>query len=292
MPELPEIEHLRRSLESSLVGAKVRRAVAHRRDVIRLGRPFPNEGSKGPGRAPAMGTALLRGDRIDRLERRGKQLAIIGRSAGVICVHLGMSGQLRLVGPRTRVEPNTHIHVRWWLEGKDGREGQLVFRDPRRFGGIWTFPDQAVLDEKRWSRLGPDALTIRRAEVANALRRTSRPLKTALLDQSLIAGLGNIYVDEILFRSGLHPQRRANRVSDDQLGPLHRSIRRILGEAIKAGGSTLRDYADSRGRPGRYTARHLVYGRAGLPCRNCRTLLEQLRIAQRTTVVCPRCQPV
>lgn len=161
MPELPEVEHLRRSLESSLVGAKVLRAVVHRRDIVRLGRPTSNNGSQRPGRAPAMGTALLRGDRIDRLERRGKQLAIIGRSAGIICVHLGMSGQLRHVRPHARTEPNTHIHVRWWLEGKDGQRGQLIFRDPRRFGGVWTFPDQTVLDQSRWSRLGPDALTIR-----------------------------------------------------------------------------------------------------------------------------------
>ncbi|TVQ54392.1 MAG: hypothetical protein EA377_05880 [Phycisphaerales bacterium] len=161
VPELPEVEHLRRSLESSLVGAKVLRAVVHRRDIVRLGRPTSNNGSQRPGRAPAMGTALLRGDRIDRLERRGKQLAIIGRSAGIICVHLGMSGQLRHVRPHARTEPNTHIHVRWWLEGKDGQRGQLIFRDPRRFGGVWTFPDQTVLDQSRWSRLGPDALTIR-----------------------------------------------------------------------------------------------------------------------------------
>ncbi len=291
MPELPEVEHLRRSLEPALLGAKILRAAVLRDDMVHPGEPNSRGAEERPSRSPSMTAGLLRGDSIDRLERRGKQLAIIGRSGRVVCIHLGMSGQLRHVDGGRRIEPNSHIHVRWWLERSAGEKGRLIFRDPRRFGGVWTYPDRSALEAHRWSRLGPDALSVSRGELVSALGGTSRPVKAALLDQALIAGLGNIYVDDALFRSGVHPATPADALDPRQVAELQRSIRVILRRAIKAGGTTLRDYTDGSGRAGRFAVDHAVYGRAGRPCLQCGSVLIRSLIGQRTTVNCPSCQP-
>jgi formamidopyrimidine-DNA glycosylase len=272
VPELPEIERLRLDLAEALPGSRVRGVDVRRGDVVR------------PAPAP---DALLAGDRIDRLTRHGKQLAIVGRSGRVVCVHLGMSGRL-LAGARASVDTEApHTHVVWDLAG--GR--RMAFNDPRRFGGLWTFASEADLMERRWRLLGPDALTIRAPELRPRLARTCRAVKAALLDQALLAGVGNIYADESLFRARVHPETPAGELDPPRVRTLAGSIRAILRRAVEAGGSTLRDYRRADGAIGGFQARHRVYGRAGLPCVRCGRTLESTPVAQRTTVWCPACQP-
>ncbi len=280
MPELPEVESLRRSLLAPLVGRAIRQARVHRPDVVR---PTPSS-----ARSRRLRDALLVGDVVDRLERRGKQLAIVGRRGRVICVHLGMSGQLLHVPAGRRLPRTDHVHVVWRLEREGGR---LVFRDPRRFGGVWTFESPETLLSRRWRQLGPDAASITKDDLTAALASTRRPVKTVLLDQARIAGVGNIYADEALFRAGVHPGRPADTLASTAVRRLHAALRDILAEAIEAGGSTIRDYRNGRDDPGGFQGRHAVYGRAGSPCVICGATLRQASLGQRTTVWCPDCQP-
>lgn len=279
MPELPEVESVRRSLARGIIGWRVVRAEAHRPGVI-----------TGP-REPR---SMLLGARIARVERRGKSLALVAHDARALAVHLGMSGRLLLTSD---ADDPPHTHAAWRLappHGSAARRTRLLFIDPRRFGGLWTYPSFDDLARDRWAPLGPDALAVDTDTLERRLRDTRRPLKAALLDQSLLAGLGNIYTDESLFRARLHPRRPADSLSRTELVALARCIRAILRDALRAGGSTLADgqYVDSNGDDGAYQRRHLVYGRAGLPCASCRRLLDHAILASRTTVFCPTCQPL
>ncbi|MEO1235652.1 MAG: bifunctional DNA-formamidopyrimidine glycosylase/DNA-(apurinic or apyrimidinic site) lyase [Planctomycetota bacterium] len=292
MPELPEVETVRRTLARRVVGRRVLGV-----DVLRAGVVYGmSEGGRGPSQRASSGRsgpvalrrALLEGEPLTDVGRHGKQLAMLSRRGAGVCVHLGMSGSLRVVGRPTDGTGGDHVHVVWRLS--DGSE--LRFRDPRRFGGLWTFATKAELHEMRWSKLGPDALTITPGRLHAGLSRTRRWLKAALLDQRLVAGLGNIYVDELLFAVGLHPRRTAAAVTKPESRRLVAAMRRLLNRAIAAGGSTLRDYADGEGRPGGFQTRHRVYGRGGEPCARCGRPLEVLEVAGRTTCACGRCQRV
>ncbi|MFA9478458.1 bifunctional DNA-formamidopyrimidine glycosylase/DNA-(apurinic or apyrimidinic site) lyase [Phycisphaerales bacterium AB-hyl4] len=289
MPELPEVENLRLTLERHLLGRTVARATLHRDDVL-IGR-----------RTPA---ALLQGKPITALVRHGKQLALI-TPGPCLCVHLGMSGSLRIETPTqthdhhqnpldhcataSAGQPLKHVHAHWQLD--NGLK--LLFRDPRRFGGLWTFPTPQALHASRWARLGDDALAITPARLHRQLQTTQRALKAVLLDQTVIAGLGNIYVDELLFNTRLAPQQPAHTLTRPQADSLVRHMRTLLRKAIAAGGSTLRDYVDSNGDVGSYQLRHRVYGRADQPCRRraCRGIVHTAIVAGRTTAWCPDCQP-
>ena len=273
MPELPEVERVRRTLIATVVGKTVSSLHIRRRDVV--------HGSAKP-------KALLAGKRIERIDRHGKQLCLI--SAGdqaCVCVHLGMTGSLRFFRQRKkRIVSDNHCHVTWRFECG----GQLVFRDPRRFGGLWTFTRQEDLWLQRWNTLGPDATTITTKELYEKLTRTNRAIKSALLDQHVVAGLGNIYVDELLFACRVCPLEPAAALTKACAQRMVRGMRRILERAVTAGGSTLRDYVDGNGRQGSFQSLHQVYGRGGKPCKKCRRLLSICRIAGRTTVFCLYCQ--
>lgn len=163
----------------------------------------------------------------------------------------------------------------------------LRFSDPRRFGGVWWIaPGQAADDG-----MGPEPLTLRPAALLRRLSRTARPIKSALLDQSLIAGLGNIYVDESLFLARIHPLNPSNGLSAAEVGRLSRSIKVTLRKAIAHRGSTLRDYRDADGNAGGFQSLHRVYDRADQPCRRCRTPIRRIVLGGRSTHFCPRCQP-
>lgn len=272
MPELPEVENVRRSLESRLRDRRVLSVDLRRADVV--------TGDASPA-------ALLAGDRLARLDRRGKQLAIVAGDGRCLCVHLGMTGQLRALPANDPRADEPHTHLRWRLE--DG--SLLTFRDPRRFGGVWTFSTCEELVDRRWRALGDDALAITPAKLAAALSRTRRPLKAALLDQAVVAGLGNIYVDELLHACRLHPLHPADELDAGQVRRLVGAMRRLLDRAIAAGGSTLRDYVDGDGQAGGFQNLHRVYGRGGQPCPRCRSILLASLVAGRTTVHCPACQP-
>jgi len=276
MPELPEVECVRHGLERAVVGRRVTSTRISRADVL------DTRGSR--GRTP--GAALLRGQQVVGTLRHGKQLALVGGEGSVVCVHLGMTGQLLVRGPRARAPVPSHAHVAWRLD--DG--SRLLFRDARRFGGLWTFMDEGTLRAARWDHLGPDALQVRSGVLAPRLAATRRSLKAALLDQRVIAGLGNIYVDEACFRARIRPTRPAPRLGKRDVPALTRAIRATLRRAIEAGGSTIRDYQGTSGEPGGYQNARLVYGRRGMPCRRCGTILVGELVAQRSTVWCPECQ--
>lgn len=281
MPELPEVEHLRRSLEPLLVGQRVVNATLRRRDIFTRLDP-----------TMCVQDAMLVGGSIVALHRHGKNLSIEVCDGRVLGVHLGMSGQCFVTTAQSK-KALTHCHAEWQLAStrKKNSAQRLVFRDPRRFGGLTAAPNQSVLESLRWSRLGPDALNITLGSLKAQLTKTHRSLKAALLDQSVFAGLGNIYVDEALFAARLHPLRAADSLTSDEFKALHSAIRRVLRQAVNAGGSTIRDYRDGAGQTGSYATKHLVYGRGGQRCANCDTPLSTDTIAQRTTVWCAQCQP-
>lgn len=283
MPELPEVERTRLTIAAHVTGASVTRAELRRRDIC--------ESIDGRGNVrPTRPADLLCGATITETRRHGKQLALIASDGRTLCIHLGMSGQV-IFRPGSAPLPRTdHVHALWSIRSPAGA-GTLAFRDPRRFGGLWTFPTVEALVARRWGQLGPDGLTITGAQLRDALGSTTRAVKAAILDQQLVAGIGNIYADEALFATGIHPARRADRLDADSIDRLASAIRTILQRAIEAGGSTLRDYVDSDGNPGAAQQLHLVYGRGGLPCTRCSTLLRSTTLAQRTTVHCPHCQP-
>ena len=280
MPELPEVETVRRGLEGVLVGREVVAVGLGPHDVVRASaaarrvyrRPKPAE--------------MLAGDTVAAVHRHGKQLAMEGGSGAAVWIHLGMSGQLRLVADPAAEPPPPHRHAWWTLA--DG--GELRFVDPRRFGGLAVHPSLDDLRRERFAALGPDALAATPARLHRALGRTRRPLKAALLDQAVLAGLGNIYADEACHAAKLSPHRPADGVSRGEIEALVRGIRRILRRAISLGGSTLRDHTDAHGVAGRAQTLHRVYGRGDAPCRGCGTTLVRTLLVQRTTVHCPACQ--
>lgn len=294
MPELPEVEHVRCTLAPVLVGARIDDVRLVRRDIVTgpaTSKPHSAPGIRKTSRTPRIRRAdLLRGQTIIALHRHGKQLAIEGNAGGVLCIHLGMTGQLFYLDRGARPPNAAHIHSIWRTE-RNGETGRLMFRDPRRFGGIWVFESMDQLEDERWNMLGVDALDLRVQELRTALTGRKSPIKAALLNQNLIAGLGNIYVDEALFAAAIHPLRRADDLDRADTRRLAHSIRRVLRAALRSGGSTLRDYVDAQGRSGEFTSRHRVYGRAGLPCVKCGTALVKAVIAQRTTCFCSHCQP-
>jgi formamidopyrimidine-DNA glycosylase len=228
--------------------------------------------------------ATIAGQRVRDVRRRAKYL-IIDLDAGSLILHLGMSGSLRVLDPATPLEPHDHYDL--LLES--GR--CLRFNDPRRFGSlIWSTGDPA--DHPLLAALGPEPLTS--AFNADYLARRARgrrvTIKQFLMDQRVVVGVGNIYASEALYRAGVHPKRAAGRVSGARLAALVEAIRAVLGDAIRAGGTTLRDYVGADGTPGYFRQRLYVYERAGRPCRRCRTPVRHLVQGQRSTYYCPRCQ--
>ena len=296
MPELPEIEHLKRTLEPWLVGAQELEVRLHRRDIVR------RAGSRKAMRGvkPA---SLLEGETIEKLIRRGKSLAIVGGTGGaVLGLHMGMTGSMLVAESQHRSEVrgqrparrDRHVHCEWIVsrDGSPSSEAIVTFRDPRRFGGLWPFAslDDLYTSPGGWSRLGPDALTIDAMTLRERLLRTRQPMKAALLNQALVAGVGNIYADEALFAAGIHPLATPRRLRDVQWQDLAAAIRSIMQAAIESGGSTLRDYRDAGGRSGAFTLQHQAYGRSGEACVRCSTTLRSAVIGQRTTVFCSYCQ--
>lgn len=275
MPELPEIESLRRALSDVILGAHVLDGGVLRRDMLHRSAGAPKD-------------PLEPGSVIHALHRKGKQLVLETRAGPSMLFHLGMSGSIRVF--RGDADAEDHVHARWRLRRGDA-DLVLRLRDPRRFGWMESHASMASVRTHAWSSIGPDGLTIDADALIQALHGTRRPVKAALLDQSRIAGLGNIYVDEALHRIGIHPACITSRLGVTHLRALADSVRSVLTEAVDAGGSTIRDHRTADGRWGSFQERHGVYGRAGLPCRSCGTILRSIQVSQRTTVFCPTCQP-
>jgi len=284
MPELPEVERVRLSLTEPLIGARIAAVRVRRADVTRA------------GERPARPAELLRGARVAALHRHGKQLAIVAEDGRALCMGLGMTGGLLVAERAEEIRALDHAHVVWTLQRGQVPRGRtlcfMAFQDPRRFGHVTCYQSFDALRRERWSLLGPDALTITPDDLRGALVPGARSIKAALLDQRAIAGVGNIYADEALFMARLSPRRLARSLSRDENGRLADAVRDVLAAAITAGGSTIRDYRDAGGAQGSFQLSHQVYGRAGLPCIACGGTLRAMVLAQRTTVMCDRCQPV
>lgn len=274
MPELPEVETVVRDLrEAGVAGLAV--------SDVRVYWPKSVAGLK-----PAAFRAKLAGARIEHVGRRGKYIVVELSGGGALLIHLRMTGQLRLAAPAEPRDPHEHIV----LELSDGR--QVRFRDTRKFGRWQLVDDPAELS----GRLGPEPLdeSLTGSGFAARLRGRRRALKPLLLDQTFLAGLGNIYVDEALWRAGLHPLRRSDSLSGRDAGRLLRAIRSVLTAAVERRGTSLGEgkpnFAGLGGRRGRNQALLGVFRRAGLPCPVCGAAVERFVVAQRGTHVCPRCQ--
>src|SRR5216684_2930415 len=251
MPELPEVETIRRGLALRISGRRIVRAELRRPD---LRRPFP----------PMLATRL-EGALIGALSRRGKYLLIELDDTGLLLLHLGMSGRITAAGPE--LPAVKHDHVVLTLD-----DGTVVrFNDPRRFGLLDYRPRSEIDAHPLLAGMGPEPLgpDFDGAYLARTLGGKMTPIKAALLDQKIVAGLGNIYVCEALYRAGLSPRRLAATVIGARAERLAAAIRDVLGEAIEAGGSSLRDYVQANGELGYFQHRWAVYGREGEPCPGC-----------------------
>ncbi len=273
MPELPEVETVASRLDARLRGAVVESVRLLRRDIVKAG--------------PRSIARSLTHKTVRRVGRHGKRIIWeLDPPGAELNIHLGMTGNLLLIDSGVPLADHTHLRMRFV-----GLDDELRFRDPRRFGGIWLTKNGQPPESGRFSRpLGPDALAIRLPEFRRLLTRR-RQIKALLMDQESIAGLGNIYCDESLFRAGIHPLTPASDLDNSQVAALSRSIRAVLRQAIDAGGSSLRDYLNADGEPGWFHVRHRVYDREDEPCKKCRTPIERVVVASRSTHFCPRCQP-
>jgi formamidopyrimidine-DNA glycosylase len=267
MPELPEVETVRRRLEPVLNGRKLQRATI---SDARLTRPYD----------PDEVAAELQGERVAAVDRRGKYLIVRFESGRALLVHLRMTGGFLL-------QPGTH--ERAVLELDDGT--RVAYRDVRRFG-TWLLLEPHEVDPYIAAKLGDepfDALfTV--ARLGERLEKRKAPIKAALLDQRTLAGMGNIYVDEALWRARIHPLRPAESIDRNELRRLHRAIRAALEAGIARQGSTLRDYRQPDGSSGSMQHEFKVYGREGEPCDRCGTPIAKTRAGGRGTWFCPTCQ--
>ncbi len=284
MPELPEVETIVTELRPSLVGQRILEAhVLWPRTVAE-----PD--------LPAF-AARVAGREIVALGRRGKHILMHLDSGETLIIHLRMTGRLEVVSaaggdsdardPGEEASIRSGPHVRAWFALPEGR--CLVFTDARKFGRIWLTGNA----EEVLGRLGPEPLAwdFSAAELAARVRRRRVAIKALLLDQSVVAGLGNIYADEALFLACIHPLRPGSSLDDEEIGRLHESIRQVLHEAIGQRGTTLRDYRPPYGLVGAYQNSLRVYQQTDLPCPRCGTPIQRIRVTQRSTHFCPRCQP-
>ena len=264
MPELPEVQTVVTSLRPRVTGRVVSGVTLHRTDIL------------SPEGIDLIGA--VKGRRITSVERRAKRVVFTLDDANRFYVHLGMSGQLTVESPSAEVRKHTHLilHI---------GDADVRFRDPRRFGGVFWLGQTQGEDN-----LGPEPLTLTPRRLARLLAKTRRAVKAALLDQRLIAGIGNIYADEALFAAGVHPLRPANELTLQDVGRLNRAIKLTLRRAIRHRGSTLRDFVDADNAPGGYRLRHQVYDRAGEGCRRCKGVIERIVLTGRSTCFCPKCQ--
>jgi formamidopyrimidine-DNA glycosylase len=273
MPELPEVETVRRSLLATLPGRAVTE-IRVREARLRV-----------PADADRL-SELIAGRRVTDLSRRAKYLIIHFDNGSRLLVHLGMTGQLLLVAGSAPVDK--HDHVIFSLD--DGLE--LRFRDPRRFGMVVALDESALGGYAPLSRLGPEPLAAdcKGDYLFKRSRGSKKPVKNFLMDQQVIVGVGNIYASESLFLAGIHPLRPAGRISRARFERLMAAIKRVLRAAIRQGGTTLSDFRDSEGNAGYFQVALQVYGRQGEPCRACQTKIRAQVVAGRSTFFCPQCQ--
>ncbi len=263
MPELPEVETVVRSVRPHLLGHTILSAAVSSHRVTRGDFSFTVAG--------------LEGARIVGVRRRGKQI-FVDLDSGILYIHLGMTGKLLW-----NAEPGKYTRAEAHLDN-----GLLVYDDVRQFGRFEFFPVlPAILAQK-----GPDALSLEFDTFFKSLKARRGAIKAVLLNQSFIAGVGNIYADELLFAARVHPKTSVSRISVKRAAEIHKRLQEILQLAVELRGSSISDYVDASGAAGEFQQLHKVYGRTGLPCPNCGTPIRRIVVAQRGTHYCPRCQRV
>lgn len=270
MPELPEVEAVRRALSPEIAGRTILKVTLNRPDVI----AWP---------APADFAALLTGSEIGPLARRGKYLGFPLRDGSVFWLHLRMTGRLSLVAPDHALPPHTHVIVSL----DDGRD--LRFYDSRRFGRLWALRAGEEDKVTGMAQLGPEPADLSAADLKELFAGRKRPMKSTLLDQHIIAGLGNIYADEILFRAGISPLRPAGSLCAAERSRLASAIGPTLEAAVERGVNCSRELFGET-LPSRQPQGWQVYGRRGQPCTRCGGPLAGIRIGGRSSVYCPACQ--
>lgn len=275
MPELPEVESIRRNLEELILD----------KDLLKLEQYTPEVLVNPDNLDPC-------GEKLSAICRRGKYLILKFLSCEMM-IHLRMTGKLlfETADSDPAEDEKQAKHMRARLCFSDG--SRLIFDDIRRFGRISIFPPGECSRDKGFSELGPDAISPEWTEedfLAKLKRRPQSSIKAALLDQCLVAGFGNIYVDEALFRAGIRPQTRVCRISQKQLRNLQIIGKEILLEAIGLGGTSFRDYVNSFGKKGKFQLQLAVYQREGQACRQCGTEIKKIQVAGRGTRYCPNCQ--
>jgi formamidopyrimidine-DNA glycosylase len=271
MPELPEVETIRRGLAPHVAGRAIERVVVRDR---RLRWPVPRGFER-----------RLAGRTIRSVDRRGKYLLLNLDSGDRVILHLGMTGRLTLVEPGRPARKHDHLDLE--LSGAM----VLRFNDARRFGAALFWP-KAQAAHALLEHMGPEpfAGAFGADYLFRLSRRRSAPVKNFLMDGRVVVGVGNIYASEALFRAGIRPARPAGRVTRDEYGELVRAVREVLDDAIAAGGTTFRDFRNSNAEPGYFVQKLNVYDRAGAPCRKCRTPIRRIVIGQRSSYYCPKCQ--
>jgi formamidopyrimidine-DNA glycosylase len=262
VPELPEVETVVRSL-GPLIGRRIITAEFRNLRILRGGDPDHM-------------SARLAGRRILSIKRYGKFIVAAIEGGGHLMIHLGMTGKLLLGGPSGK-----HTHAVFTFD-----RGTLLFDDSRQFGCI----EYSEEFPKRVARLGPEPMEISFESFAADLKRRKTRIKSLLLNQTFIRGVGNIYADEALFRAGIHPQALTYRIRPDRVRKLYDAIVEVLTEAIEAGGSSISDYVDAEGRSGFFQFSHRVYQRTGEACVNCKTPIRRVIVTQRSSHFCPHCQ--
>jgi formamidopyrimidine-DNA glycosylase len=290
MPELPEVEVTRRRIEPRLVGRTIREVVTTAPSYFFL--TPPRELNR-----------RLVGRRVSGLSRHGKYLLLDLDDGSRVFMHLGMTGQLFTASARSvrllratgrnalspehqggfTPDAHTHLVLRFDDDGED-----VLFRDVRKFGKVRWLPKEA--SDPRLLKLGPDALTTTGARLFEATRKRKASIKTVLLDQEVIAGVGNIYADEALFRAGIRPSRAARSLTRPECERLSEAIRYVLARSIETGGSSISDYVQPDGSDGAYQDERRVYARAHEPCFACGTAIKRIVLGQRSTHYCPTCQ--
>lgn len=269
MPELPEVETTRRGIMPHLVNRSVKNVLV-RQPMLR----WPV--------SPELGQVLT-GQKVLSVDRRGKYLFLKTR-AGRMMIHLGMSGSLRILD--SDIAPEKHDHVDVIFDGNK----MLRFRDPRRFGSVFWLP--AGESHTLLERLGPEPLEtdFDTDYIFEKSRKRKLAIKSFLMTSQVVVGVGNIYANEALFMAGIHPEKHAGKVSKKKYGELVKAVKLILAKAIEAGGTTLQDFVHEDGSPGYFEQQLNVYGRGGELCVQCQSILKEIRLGQRTTVFCTRCQ--
>ena len=270
MPELPEVEVIVQGLQKKITGRKIIDVKINLPKLIALGKKsFVKK---------------LKGLIIKNVHRRGKYIIIDLSKQQALLIHLKMTGQLIIAKATDPLNPHAHFILTL------SNALELRFHDTRQFGRIYLLDSRNVCNLKQLNMLGPEANRVSKQEFLKRLSKRKGRIKPLLLNQSFLAGLGNIYCDESLYSAGIHPLCLAYKISRGKQIKLHQAIQRILNSAIAHGGSSVENYLDSQGKPGRYQKKHKVYRKTGRPCSVCRNPIQRIKIGGRSTHFCSFCQ--